>query len=90
MVPGSAIRVAMRHVLPWSAAQTARGDGAGFVRAFTSDGSAVSVVGWNDHPRRHDLFLQHHPWQNVIEVVLERGLLPGGGIRVLYGDRSLG
>ncbi len=90
MAPGSAIRIAMRHVLPWSPAQTDRKDGPGFVRAFASNSSRLSVVGWNDYPNKHDLFRQHHPWQNVIEIVCEKGMPPGSQIRVVYGDRSLG
>ncbi len=90
MAAGSAIRIAMRHVLPWSPAQATRSDSPGFVRAFASTACPLDVIGWAENPRQQDLFLQHYPWQNIIQVIVGKEMQPRDQIRVIYGDRSRG
>ncbi|UCD29519.1 MAG: DUF3604 domain-containing protein, partial [Planctomycetota bacterium] len=85
--PGGGIRIAMRHVARWTFPQTEKPNADGYLTVKTTDNAPTEItVGYKSSP----FFGQYHPWQNIVEIKLPRGLAPQETVRVTYGDKSGG
>jgi hypothetical protein len=88
--PGGIVRIALRHVCPWTEPQTDDPSGAGYVRVWSSNGATLSTVGWPRVPDRKVHLLKAFPWQHTIDVRVDGPLSSGDTLTVIYGDRAGG